>query len=348
MGRFISAVRAGLPAAIMVAAGCAAWPDAAPARSVVDMTGRVVACPDHPSRIADLWFAHNELVLMLGGAGRIAVTDDLPSARPWMYRVAPVLHGAAGVTGAVPNVEMLLGRGVDLVFAANDSPAAAPLRRAGLAVVQAGFTDTASLLRALDLTADVLGDARAHDVARRYRAMLDATMARVEAGLADLPPGRRLRVLHVKSLVPLTVDGGGTIIDEWIGRAGGRNVAAAISGNMRPVSLEQVAAWDPDVVILGPDSGDLARVSAQWGALRAVRDGRVYRNPSGVFPWDRYGSELPLQVLWAAKTLYPGRFARVDMVFETIRFYREFFGYDLTPGEAVRILAARPPAGDAE
>ncbi|GBQ34099.1 radical SAM protein [Gluconacetobacter azotocaptans] len=117
-------------------------------------------------RIADLWFAHNTLTIMLGATDRIAVTDNLPSARPWMYRVAPALSRAVAVTGPVPNTETLLGAGVDVAFISAGSPAELPLRRSGFPVVDAGFTDAPSMIRALDLTADVLGDARAHDMAR--------------------------------------------------------------------------------------------------------------------------------------------------------------------------------------
>ncbi|WP_050935020.1 ABC transporter substrate-binding protein [Gluconacetobacter diazotrophicus] len=333
-----------LAAAILAAAVVGVWPAAGRARTVMDMTGHAVTCPDHPDRIADLWFAHNELTIMLGAAGRIAVTDDLPAARPWMYRVAPALHQAVGVTSPVPNTEMLMQSGVDLAFVANDSPAAASLRHVGLPVVQAGFTDLASLLRAVDLTADILGDASAHDVARRYRAVLTATVERVRQAVAPVSLSARPRVLHVKSLVPLTVDGEHTIIDEWITRAGGRNAATGLTGNMRPVSMEQIAAWDPDVVILGADSGDATAAPEGWAALRAVRAGRVHQNPAGVFPWDRYGSELPLQLLWTARTLYPDRFRDVDMVSETIKFYHDFFAYDLKPDDAARILAAQRPA----
>lgn len=327
---------------LLVAGACLAWPALGQARTVVDMAGQSVTAPDHPARIADLWFAHNAVTIMLGGAARIAVTNDLPTTRPWMYRVAPDLYHATGVVGAVPNVEMLRSAGVDVAFVSSGSPALEPMRRIGLPVVQAGFTNEASLRQAVALTAEVLGDPRAHEVAGRYVTMLDATRDRVAAMVDDIPESRRPRVLHIQSLAPLKIDGTQTIIDEWITRAGGRN-AADISGNMHPVSVEQIAAWDPDVIILGGDAGAFDPAAAQWAGLRAVRAGHVYRNPAGVFPWDRYGVEFPLQLLWTARTLYPLRFAKLDMVSETTRFYRDFFGYDLSPSDAARILAAKAP-----
>ncbi|MBB2201375.1 ABC transporter substrate-binding protein [Gluconacetobacter tumulisoli] len=317
------------------------------ARTVVDMAGHSVSIPERPGRIADLWFAHNTLTIMLGAVDRIAVTDDLPSARPWMYRVAPALARAVPMAGPVPNAETLLGAGVDVAFVSAGSPAELPLRRIGMPVVDAGFTDAASMIRAVDLTADVLGDARSHDMARLYEATLTEAIRRVRTATAPVAITDRPRILHVKSLAPLTVDGADTIIDDWITIAGGRNAADGIVGVMRPVSMEQVAAWDPDVLILGPDAGtfdDVPQGSA-WSALRAVRTGRVYRNPAGVFPWDRYGCEFLLQILWTAQKLYPDRFRDIDMMSETTRFYHMFFGYDLTPAEARRILSALPPEG---
>ncbi|MBB2161440.1 ABC transporter substrate-binding protein [Gluconacetobacter sacchari] len=327
---------------LVVTTGCLVWPAIGYGRVVVDMAGQRVTVPDHPARIADLWFAHNAVTIMLGATARIAVTNDLPATRPWMYRVAPGLHRATGVVGQVPNVEMLRDAGVDVGFVSTGAPALTPMRRIGLPVVQAGFTDEASLRQAVALTAEVLGDQRARDKARRYGAMLDATRDRVAAMVGGTVPSRRPRVLHIQSLAPLKIDGTHTIIDEWITRAGGRNVAD-IPGNMRPVSVEQVAAWDPDIIILGGDAGAFDPASAQWAGLRAVRAGHVYRNPAGVFPWDRYGVEFPLQLLWAARTLYPDRFATLDMVSETIKFYRDFFGYDLSSTDAARILAAEGP-----
>ena len=58
----------------------------------------------------------------------------------------------------------------------------------------------------------------------------------------------------------------------------------------------------------------------------------------------RYGetSEEALQFLWLAKTLYPARFADIDMREETRGFYRDFFGLSLTAAQIDAIL--NPPA----
>ncbi|BAK84865.1 ABC transporter substrate-binding protein [Komagataeibacter medellinensis] len=329
-------------ACLMVAGMVAHRP--AMARDVTDMAGTIQSVPDQPARIADLWFAHNELVLMLGGAGQIAMTVDRPQARPWMYTVFPVLFQARVVNGPQVTAEALLRDRVDLVFVPDATATITAFRGVGVPTLMASFHDVAGLLRVVDMTATALGTSQAHDTATRYRQMMTQSVNDVRDRLTHVPAGARPRVLHVQSLHPLRVDGADSIVDEWISLAGGRNAATGVSGNMKPVSIEQVAAWDPDVIILGPDSGTPdAGVQAAWQNLRAVREGHVHQNPSGAFTWDRYGSELPLQIRWAAKTLHPELFADLDPVAMTRDFYHTWFHYELSAEQAQLILAARPP-----
>lgn len=78
--------------------------------------------------------------------------------------------------------------------------------------------------------------------------------------------------------------------------------------------------------------------------MAAVKDNRVYANPTGALLWDFYGIEEALQVQWAAKLLYPEQFASLNMVSVVKNFYSEFFRYQLTDAGANEILNALPPA----
>lgn len=325
----------------------AAAPPAAaapPTRTVAGLDGQALTVPARPARIADLWFAHNELLVMLGATDRIAATVETPALSPWMFRVAPGLRHATALASPTPDAETLLAAGVDLAFTAPSLTAADALRRVGIPTVPVAFTDAASMIRCIDLTADVLGTPAAHAVAARYEAELAATIHDIRAVTDPLPPEARPRVLHVKSLSPLLVDGDRTLIDDWIRIAGGRNAAAGISGNMKPVSVEQVVAWNPEIIVLGGTAGSIDTADPLWRTIRAVRDGRILRNPAGMFAWDRYGTEYLLQLRWAASVLHPGLFSGTDIVALTQRFYRDYFGYPLSPPEARRIVAALPPA----
>lgn len=315
-------------------------------RQVTDDTGHRVTLPAQVHRIADAWFAHHSLLMTLGAGDKIVATVNHPESRPWMFRLQPSLSQALSVHGISFNSEALLARNTDVIFVpAGDSDAAA-YRQAHIPTLEMRFTDYASMKKSLLTTAEVLGTPDAMARANAYNSWLDEQIVQVGQRLANLPEAQRPRVLHISSLHPLKVDGAGTLIDQWIRAAGGRNAAASISGNMHEVSPEMILAWQPDVIILGADAGNIADSGDApiFAALKAQQAGKVFRNPAGVFPWDRYGTEAALQIPWAAKTLHPTRFADIDMLKITKTFYQRFFDYILSDADAQRILHAQGPA----
>jgi iron complex transport system substrate-binding protein len=297
------------------------------------------------TRIADGWYAHNAVLLMLGAADHVVATVARPAAFPWMYRMAPGLAHAEAVQGATLNAEELLRLKADVVFVTSSDPSAGALQRAGLDVVPVSFTDFASMLDCIDLTAQTLGTPLALQRAAAFHRYLDATLAEVAKSTAQVPVGQRPRVLHVASLDPLRVDGADTIVDQWIVAAGGRNAAVGLRGNLKTVSIEQVLAWKPDIIVLAANAGNIESTSQHilWESLDAVRQHRVYRNPAGIFPWDRYGPEVALEVRWAANIIRAGTLPG-DLTAATRRFYAEFFSYPLSDTEAKRILSGLPRA----
>ena len=293
-----------------------------------------------PPRIADLWYAHNASLIMLGAVDRIAVTVDSPTQQPWMYRVAPAMNRALVVNAEPSNAEALLAARVGLAFVGRPAEADR-LTRLGVPAKAFPFTDVASMRVSLHATADALDTPAAQARMQAYDAYLDKVLARLQRGLRDVPVQGRPRVLHLGSLTPLRADGGGNLIDDWITLAGGRNVAAELHGTLQPVSIEQIERWNPDIIIVG---GQDARPDEHpFDTVPALKGWRVVRNPSGVYQWDRHGPEAALQLLWAARLLHPAVFADVDMAAETRTFFRRFFDYSLSADETARILAAQPP-----
>lgn len=315
------------------------------ARTVVDDAGNTVIVPDQARRIADGWFAHHSLLMTLGAGDRIVATVNHPKDRPWMFKIQPSLYHALAVHGRTFEPEALLARKVDVVFVPADDDDAALYRQAGLATLVMKFNDFPSMKKSLLTTADVVGTTHARARAKAYNAYLDGQIARIKAKTAMLTDAERPRVLHIQSLHPLKVDGRNTLIDTWIRLAGGRNAASEVEGNMRETSPENVLFWQPDIIIIGAGAGTLedSDYASLFRSLNAVKNHRVYQNPAGVFPWDRYGTEAALQIQWAAKTLHPALFADSDMVKTTQDFYQRFFDETLSVEDAARILSGMAP-----
>lgn len=316
------------------------------AQTVTDDSGKPVALAGPATHIADAWYAHHSLLMTLGAGDRIVATVNHPADRPWMFKVQPSLNRALQAHGKTFSSEALVARQVDAVFVPANDPDADSYRLAGLPVLAMQFDDFASMKRSLLTTADVIGTQQARTRAAAYNRYLDSQIAAIGAKTGALAQDQRPRVLHIQSLHPLKVDGRDTLIDSWITLAGGRNAAATIKGNMRPISPEQVIRWDPDVIIIGAGAGSLADsdYAALFGSVTAVKQQRVWQDPAGVFPWDRYGTEVALQIQWAARRLHPALFADLNLIEATRAFYRQFYDYPLTAAEAQRILQALPPA----
>ena len=135
----------------------------------------------------------------------------------------------------------------------------------------------------------------------------------------------------------------GSVHAEAIEVTGAVNAAVLerMSGSGRDeVSIEQVMLWDPDAVILSPDSCyDDIFDDPQWSGVGAVQRGEVYEIPSGPYNWlDRPPSvQRLLGILWLGNLLYPDLYD-IDMIEETRRFYALFWKREISEGEAREFL----------
>ena len=118
--------------------------------------------------------------------------------------------------------------------------------------------------------------------------------------------------------------------------------------NLKNVSLEQIIASKPDIIVIGGADAqkgvDAIKSDAAWADVPAVKNNKIIKNPVGTFNWDRYSAEEALQVLWAAQTFHPEQFKDIDLVKETREFYKTYYNYNLTEDEAKRIIAGQGPA----
>lgn len=317
--------------------------------TVTDQAGEKVTIKGKVTTIADSWRAHNEVDILLGAGKGIVATVMKKSVAPWMYKVNPSMSSAVSTFGTDFNTEDLVAKNPDVVFMTVGDPSVAKVKSLGIPVVQLNFTNFDQMKTSITLTAKVLGgDAPMR--AEKYNTYLDSTVQLVTAKTSKLTNNQKPKVLHVESITPLEVDGGSTIIDQWIKDAGGINVASSVKGNMKTVSMEQIIAWNPDVIILGANgvNGKVATVSditsnPNWANIAAVKNGKVSQNPTGCYLWDRYSPEEVLQVQWAAKTLHPDLFKELDMTKITKDYYQNYLNYTLTDDDVSRILASRSP-----
>jgi iron complex transport system substrate-binding protein len=322
-------------------------------RTVVDATGKPIEIPYTVNRVADAWHANNGIVLLLGAGDKLVATTTVVQGIPWFQKMDPKIGSLPApftATAGSVNMETLIAARPDVLLCSAGSFTAdtlAKLSDAKIPVVQmpaATFDDLKATVR---ITGEVLG-AKEAAVATEYIAYLDANIQRVASVTASIPAEQRPTVLHTSQYAVMSTDGAKSLIDAWINYAGGVNVAAKeVTGNQKAITAEQIAAWNPDIVIVGtaPNGDNVKAILAdpKWSGTNAVKNHKVIANPTGVYLWDRYSAEEALQVLWAAKLLYPAKFQDLDMAKETKAFYLKFFHYSLTDHDVASILSATAP-----
>ena len=193
-----------------------------------------------------------------------------------------------------PDFERILAQRPSLVFVIpNPLDLANKLRRLGLRVEELPLDTLPQILSSITRAGELTG---AQPAALRLTTQLRRDLDALRAATARRPG---VSVLFIIDRTPNTLQGmfaaaPGSYIDELLVAAGGRNAAPTGGGPFPKISLEQILAADPDVII---DMGDYSHGRAatpdsrarkltlwsQFPQLRAVRLKRVYDVSSDEF-----------------------------------------------------------------
>jgi iron complex transport system substrate-binding protein len=181
----------------------------------------------------------------------------------------------------------------------------------------------------------------------KLAAYTEKTLASVAQMAAAIPEDEKVSVYYAESASGLATDPSGSQHTEVIDLVGGHNVADVkeqSSAGMTPVSLEQVAQWDPDVILVSPWSGGsdayaTITTDARWANLSAVKNHRVYLVPTTPFNWlDRPPSAARvIGVQWLGNLLYPDRL-KLDITAQVKDFYSTFYSVQLTDDQVATVL----------
>jgi iron complex transport system substrate-binding protein len=320
-------------------------------RVITDMLGRKVEVPDPLTRVALFGGPTGQIAYILGAQDQLCAVSKALKASEMLNRFDPTitdLPAPRGASGSI-NVEELMLSEAQLVIAGDlDASIVEKKTRIPVAYLES------DMRRGLDLLKDEIRfygtvfkkEARAE----KYIAYLENTVALLQSRTRDLPREQRKVVYNGYSPNRLVTLGGDSFMTERIETAGCRNAAETImTGGKKEglhvglveVSMEQVLFWNPDIMVI--DFGEPERLfqEAKWKTVKAVRSRSVYKEPVGIFIWNRPTAESAvLHPLWLAKIAYPDRFKDINLREEVKKFYREMMSFDLTDGEADALINA--------
>ncbi len=202
--------------------------------------------------------------------------------------------------GIRPNIEAVLAARPTLVVlyaTAENRAAADALKRAGIRTIALRVDRIAQFHHLVTVLGRALGaEVRAQSVSDSVQSTLDRVRA-----LTALRP--RPRVVWPAWESPLLVIGGGSYIDELLTIAGADNVFHDMGAPSPPVSIEEIAKRNPDVVVTGVSRAAKLTASPSWQAVRAVREQRfVVQDPAVT---GRPSVVLGMAAVQLARALHP-------------------------------------------
>jgi len=167
-----------------------------------------------------------------------------------------------------------------------------------------------------DVFTDIMRVAAAIGRPERGGALIDSMRARMDdiAGQAQALAARP-RVAAIEWIDPLMA--GGNWMPELITMAGGVSLFGVAGAHSPWMTLDELAAADPDVVLVLPCGFDIARTRAElppllkdprWQSLRAVRGGRIFLCDGNQY-FNRPGPRLAESLEILAEIFHPSAFA---------------------------------------
>ena len=317
-------------------------------RTVVDMTGNTIEVPQTVDKVFVDWASGITLVMTLGATDKLVVAPTAfeTDTFAWARIICPAIDNVEKNDDAYTNVEVALNYEPDVVIT-NNIDNIEMYNKVGLTAIYVNFNSNESFKESMTIVGSALGEDELA-AAEKYNQYFDDNVAMVSERLADVSDTEKPSVYYVDSRftdVYHTV-GTGEIQEEWITIAGAKLATAAdFEGRNLEITAEKFLSLDPDIIMIGAqnqaDVYDMLMTDKVLSGLSAIKSDSVYRIPQGIFPWCRTGAEAAIQVVWAAKLLYPEQFTDIDVTQVARDFYKDFYGTDVTDETLSGIMAGK-------
>lgn len=315
----------------------------------VDHEGRTVTLSAPAQRIASIPIPMASTLIAIDGA-----TDRLVGMNPTAK--SAIMEGILGrifpqardipsditAPNFIPNVEELARVNPDLViqWAGRGPDYIDPVTNAGLTLMTIRYGSEELTREYMTMAATAMGRPERIAALIDWRAQVQADIEARTAGLADED---RPTVLYLlRAMDNLRASGTADNYNAWYHvLAGGRNATEDMIGGWADINVEQVAAWNPDVIFLNAFEADLTldRIHSDpiLSLTNAAQNGRVYKMPLGGYRWDPPNQESPLTWMWTAILLHPDLFD-YDLRAEMRAAYRVLYDHELTDADIDEIL----------
>lgn len=251
------------------------------------------------------------------GIGSYAYDNDLINAvKPDIRKIPP-----AGSGGGQINIEVLLKQKPDVVVIWTWRPENIRfMEEKGLKVIGVYPESLNELYEVMRMQGRLFNKQKKVDFAIKE---MEKIFSLIKERASKIPPDKRKRVLWIGGK-PTSVACGIGITNDIFQIIGGINQAGHIPQRNAEVSIEQIIAWNPDVIFIWGNAKYKARdilENPQWRHIKAVKEGKVYKSPQ----WSTWSPRIAAVALWMAMKTYPEYFNDVDLNNVLDNFYKTVY-----------------------
>jgi ABC-type Fe3+-hydroxamate transport system substrate-binding protein len=259
--------------------GACTTPPARPAGPLiaVDDFGDTVRLAAPATRVVSLSPATTELLFALGAGTRVVGRTRWCDYPPGALAVTNVGDGIP------PNIEAVLAARPDLILlylSPQNTEAKRRFNAEGIAVLQLAFDHLADVARIARLVGPLVGRALVADsLADSLTAALDRARVRADS----VPDSARPRVLILAWDQPPIAIGSGSFQSEILSLAGGKNLFVDVPTPSATVSIEAIAARNPDLILVSDTGTPAFAARPEWRAVSSVREKRFVQLANTAF-----------------------------------------------------------------
>lgn len=236
------------------------------------------------------------------------------------------------------NIEQVAALEPEVILASSRSDWLEPVEQLNIPIVRFEGESLQALKDGMRIVGQLFGPHAAYQT-QRWIDYYDDVIASINTVLED---NQSIPTVLFTGTEPTRAASGDMYQTSIIRAAGGVSVTAELGGFWNNINLEQVVTWNPDVILVPPygrASVEAITENADWQMLDAVQNGRVYRVPKLVAPWDTPVPDSVLGIIWLAERLHPGEIP-LNCADEARFFYNEFYNYDIPDEEIIRLCGS--------
>ncbi|AIU70673.1 iron-siderophore ABC transporter substrate-binding protein [Thermococcus eurythermalis] len=305
---------------------------------VKDFRNRTVKVKQPVNRMVSLYGLATQMVYFLGVEDGKKIVGSTPLAinDQFIALIDPDVKSRMVFVGSPKsaNIETVKGLNPDVVLTAywGDENINKALEGLGIPVIALNLETMDSYLKSLEIVGDVLGkEEKAKEAVSYYREAVAFVTNRTSKASG------RPRVLLIQYSMKdkaFKAPGKEYFQNRMIEMAGGDSVSKDLPGGWNTINVEQVAKWNPDVIIVvsyspkkpAPEIKRELLSDPAWSQIKAVKEGKVYAMPNDGESWDYPAPKWVLGLYWLAKVLHPELFSDLDVKAKADEFYERWYG----------------------